>query len=120
MRLTPKQVVFVLLTWSVILIAAELAWRTYLYSIGRGFFDDPHKFTSPFFTAYEEPPPFKWSHTAWYRNGQVEFAKADNEIRIICFGGSTTVNWRAGVSYPELIEQRLAERFPRYVIRVLN
>jgi lysophospholipase L1-like esterase len=111
---------FIVLIWSVILLAAETAWRTYLYSIGRGFFDDPHKFTSPFFTIYEEPPPFKWRTTAWYRNGRVEFAKAPNEIRIICFGGSTTVNWRAGLSYPELIERRLAERHPRYLIRVLN
>jgi lysophospholipase L1-like esterase len=113
-------VVFVLLIWAVVLVASELAWRTYLCATGRGFFDDPNKFTSPFFTTYEEPPPLKWGTTAWYRNGQVSFAKQPKEIRIICFGGSTTVNFRAGISYPELIERRLAAKFPAHVIHVLN
>jgi lysophospholipase L1-like esterase len=118
--MTLRKVFFVILIWSVMLIAAEFAWRTYLYSTGHGFFDDPNKFTSPFFTAYDEPPPVKWGTTAWYRNGEVQFTKSRNEIRIICFGGSTTVNFRAGVSYPELIERRLAGKYPDYAIRVLN
>jgi len=115
-----KTVLFLLIIWTVVLVAAEFAWRTYLLATGHGFFDDPKKFTSPFFTTYEEPPPFKWGTKAWYRNGEVPFAKQPNEVRIICFGGSTTVNARAGISYPEMIERRLAEKFPGHLIRVLN
>ena len=111
---------FTMVIWSVALITAELSWRTYLYLTGHGFFDDPKKFTSSFFTTYEEPPPFKWGTTAWYRNGHVSFTKASNEIRIICFGGSTTVNARAGISYPDLLERRLAQSHPHHIIRVLN
>jgi hypothetical protein len=111
---------FLLVIWVIVIILLELGWRTYLYTIGKGFFDNPKEFTSPWFTTYEEPQPYKWKHEAWYRNGKVSFEKAPNEVRIICFGGSTTVNARAGISYPELLEKRLGERYKGYTIRVLN
>jgi hypothetical protein len=83
---------------------AELRWRTYLFFTGRGFFDDPKEFTSPFFTTYEEPRPFVFGSKYYFRNGMVTGHKAPNEIRIICFGGSTTANARAGISFAEILE----------------
>jgi len=101
-------------------VLAELGWRSLLYFKGRGFFDDPREFTSPFFTGFDEPMPFIDGFLLRYRNGSVPREKPADEIRVICFGGSTTVNDRAGISYPELLERRLAAQFPGFRIRVLN
>ena len=90
-----------------LLVIAEGAWRVYLYRTGRGFFDDPHEFISPFFTTFDEPMPVITRQAFYYRNGSVSRDKPADEIRVICFGGSTTVNFRAGGSYPERIEARL-------------
>ena len=90
-----------------LLVIAEGAWRVYLYRTGRGFFDDPHEFISPFFTTFDEPMPVITPQAFYYRNGSVPRDKPADEIRVICFGGSTTVNFRAGGSYPERIEARL-------------
>jgi lysophospholipase L1-like esterase len=102
------------------LLLAELGWRTYLHATGRGFFDDPREFTSPFFTSFKEPMPYFDRGRLVYHNGWVPQEKAAHEIRVICFGGSTTVNWRAGVSYPELLEARLAGKANGFQVRVLN
>jgi len=104
----------------VTLVGLELAWRVHLYQNGKGFFDDPREFSSPFFTIYEEPPPYIFSAGFWYRNGTVSRQKPANEIRIICFGGSTTVNYRAGISYTDILERRFVAEEPGYAIRVLN
>jgi lysophospholipase L1-like esterase len=115
-----KSVAYLLIIFILVFLILELAWRTYLYTAGRGFFDNPKEFTSPFFTTYEEPAPFKWQSTAWYRNGEVSIPKPDNEIRIICFGGSTTVNWRAGISYPQILDMKFSESESDYSVRVFN
>jgi len=115
-----KSIAYLLIIFFIAFIALEMAWRAFLYSTGRGFFDDPNEFTSPFFTTYEEPPPTKWESTAWYRNAEVPVAKPENEIRIICFGGSTTVNQRAGVSYSALLDEMFSESTTGPTVRVLN
>jgi lysophospholipase L1-like esterase len=46
--------------------------------------------------------------------------KQPGEIRVICFGGSTTVNRREGISYAQLLEPRLAAHAPGHLVRVLN
>jgi lysophospholipase L1-like esterase len=46
--------------------------------------------------------------------------KAPGEIRVICFGGSTTVDWRAGISYPQILEERLKDTAQGRSVRVLN
>jgi lysophospholipase L1-like esterase len=102
------------------LLAAELGWRTYLYFSGHGFFDDPREFISPFFTGFEEPVPYFDGGQLVYRNATVPRDKGESEIRVICFGGSTTVGRRAGVSYPELLDERFAESIDGYRVRVLN
>lgn len=107
-------------TLAATLAVAELGWRFHLWTAGRGFFDDPHDFPSPFFTIYDHPWPVSHGGTFWFRNGQVSRDKPAGEIRVISFGGSTTVNYRAGVSYPELIEARLAQRGTGSTVRCLN
>jgi len=101
-------------------VLAELAWRVHLQRTGHGFWDDPREFISPFFTTYEEPPPFRTPAGFEYRNETVPFTKEPGEIRVICFGGSTTVCRSAGISYAQLIEPHLAERVPGRRLRVLN
>jgi lysophospholipase L1-like esterase len=104
----------------VALALAELGWRLHLRATGRGFFDDPNEFISPFFTSFDEPEPVFREAQLRYRDGILDRGKAPNEIRVICFGGSTTVNDRAGISYPALLEARFAEEAPGYRVRVVN
>jgi hypothetical protein len=115
-----KTIIYLLVIWSALFLAAELGWRTYLYAIGKGFYDDPKEFTSPFFTTYEEPQPYKSGHTAWYHAREVPLDKPPNEIRIICFGGSTTANWSLGISYTDILERKFEGRYKGYTVRVLN
>ena len=115
-----KKLAFTMVAAALLCATAEVGWRTYLYSTGRGFFDDPRKFTSPFFTTYEEPMPQQVGETYYYRNGHVTKAKREGEVRVLCLGGSTTVNMRAGVSYPELLERRFAAERNDDLVRVLN
>ena len=115
-----KKLAFTMIAAALLCATAEVGWRAYLYSTGRGFFDDPRKFTSPFFTTYEEPMPQHVGETYYYRNGHVTEAKREGEVRVLCLGGSTTVNMRAGVSYPELLERRFAEHRKDDLVRVLN
>lgn len=115
-----KKITFTFVALAILAVVAELGWRTYLGATGRGFFDDPREFTSPFFTTYEEPLPRLDGDRLIYRNGAVARSKPDDEIRVLCLGGSTTVNTRAGISYPELLEQRFAERRGNGAVRVLN
>ena len=120
-RYDPARIVaYLAIIFSLTFLGLELAWRTYLFTTERGFFDDPNEFTSPFFTTYEEPAQIKWQSTAWYRNAEVPVTKPDNEIRVICFGGSTTVNWRAGISYPQILDQKFSDLESDYLVRVLN
>jgi lysophospholipase L1-like esterase len=115
-----KLAILSLMAVSVALLAAELGWRTYLHFGGHGFFDDPREFISPFFTSFEEPVPYFDGDQLVYRNTTVQREKGEAEIRVICFGGSTTVGRRAGVSYPELLDARFAEPIDGYRVRVLN
>jgi lysophospholipase L1-like esterase len=103
-----------------VLLLLEVGWRTYLWSAGQGFLDDPNEFVSPFFTTYEQPPPIKSGSDAWYRDDRVPITKPDREIRIVCFGGSTTLNKRAGVSYPQLLDESFSDLAGAYSVRVLN
>ena len=120
MASTLKNVALLLAATAISCAAAELGWRVHLSRTGRGFFDDPREFTSPFFTTYDEPRPILVGRDLLYRNGSVAREKGPKEIRVICLGGSTTVNFRAGISYPELLEERLAARRSDYTVRVLN
>jgi len=115
-----KSAAYLVIIFILVFLILELTWRTYLYTTGRGFFDDPNEFTSPFFTSYQEPAPLKWESTAWYRNVEVSIPKPDSEIRVICFGGSTTVNWRAGISYPQILDTKFSETDRNFSVRVFN
>ena len=109
-----------LATLAALLIALEVGWRAWLSHQGLGFWDDPREFTSPFFTTYEEPRPLIGREGFWFHNGFVPREKPPGEIRVVCLGGSTTVNRREGVSYAQLLEPRLAAHAPGHAVRVLN
>jgi lysophospholipase L1-like esterase len=120
MREAVKNVAVLLGSTLAFLVVGEIGWRTHLYRSGRGFFDDPHEFTSPFFTTYAEPVPYVTHDRLYYLNEHVPRTKPSREVRVVCMGGSTTVNFRAGFSYPELLEKRLSDGSPGYGVRVLN
>lgn len=103
-----------------LLVLAEVGWRLHLQRQGHGFLDDPREFTSPFFTTYEEPRPLADAGGFEYHGGRVARDKPPDELRVICFGGSTTLNRRAGVSWARLLEPRLAAAAPGRTVRVLN
>jgi lysophospholipase L1-like esterase len=90
------------------LVIAELAWRVALYRAGQGFFDDPRDFVSPFFTTYDQPRPFLEGEDFEFTGGTVKRVKPADEIRVLCLGGSTTLNFRAGISYTDVLEARFA------------
>ncbi|HVS09863.1 MAG TPA: GDSL-type esterase/lipase family protein [Planctomycetota bacterium] len=115
-----RRVLIALAALAFALVALELGWRVWLQRTGRGFFDDPSEFTSPFFTTYEEPRPLLAAGGFQFHNGWVAREKAPGEIRVICFGGSTTVDWRAGISYPQILEERLKDTAEGRSVRVLN
>ena len=73
---------------------------------------------SPFFTTYQQPPPFVHRDSFEFLNGSVTRVKPPDEIRVVCLGGSTTVNFRAGISYPDVLEKRFADE--GRPVRVLN
>lgn len=105
---------------ALLLVLAEVAWRFHLQGKGLGWRDDPREFTSPFFTTYEEPRPFSDQDGFEFHNGWISRTKSPDELRVICFGGSTTVNRREGTSYAQLLEQRLSKAALGRTVRVLN
>jgi lysophospholipase L1-like esterase len=105
----------------VTLLLAELGWRVVLWRTGHGFFDDPADFTSPFFTTYEQPLPIVKPDAFQFLGGSVAREKPADEIRVLCLGGSTTVNFRAGISYTDVLERRFAgSPDAGWRVRVLN
>jgi len=86
-----------------------VAWRVVLWRGGHGFFDDPKDFISPFFTTYQQPRPIVHRDSYEFLNGSVARQRPSDEIRVLCLGGSTTVNFRAGISYTDVLEKRFAE-----------
>lgn len=101
----------------------EVAARTYSWSIGRGFWSRPNAFESAFFTTYDWPAPLIRGEYGTFRDGvTVPRAKPQGELRVICIGGSTTVNDDnpEGVVQTRLLEERLRTRIPSHDVRVLN
>lgn len=100
----------------------EVSARLWSLSQGKGFWQRPHSFESPFFTTYDWPPPIFEGENAIFRRGvSVPVSKPRGEIRVVCLGGSTTVNARNpdGVSYADLLEDRLRAH-DSLPVRVLN
>lgn len=123
-KVTRKQA-FLLVTTSLLLcfFALELAARCYSYWIGKGFWSRPHAFESPFFVTYDSPVPYFEGDSAVFRHGvQIPLVKQRDELRVVCLGGSTTVNTRAlpEENYTRLAEAALAPTFPGRRVRVLE
>ncbi|MBI3769537.1 MAG: hypothetical protein HY271_13760 [Deltaproteobacteria bacterium] len=105
------------------LILLEIGVRIYAYSIGRGFFDNPQSFLSPFFTTDEIPAPYADGNDRVFKEGErVTVEKRPGEVRVVCFGGSTTLPAHdpEAYSYPHGLRDLLAERFPNATVTVLN
>lgn len=101
----------------------EVAARSYSWSIGRGFWSRPNAFESAFFTTYDWPAPSIRGGYGTFRNGvTVPRDKPLGELRVICVGGSTTVNDDnpEGIVQTQLLDERLRNRIPSYEVRVLN
>jgi lysophospholipase L1-like esterase len=76
---------------------------------------------SPFFTTYEQPLPIVTPESFEFLGGSVARRKPPDEIRVLCLGGSTTVNFRAGISYTDVLEERFAASAPDgWRVRFLN
>jgi hypothetical protein len=82
MREAVKKVALLLGSTLAVLLVCELGWRAHLYRSGRGFFDDPCEFTSPFFTTYAEPVPYVANDLLYYLNEHVPRSKPSREMRV--------------------------------------
>lgn len=118
-----QKVLLVAVSLLVCLAGLELAARSYSWWLGKGFWSRPHSFESPFFVTYDGPVPYFAGDTAVFRHGvSIPIAKRDGELRVICLGGSTTVNVaaRPEENYTRLAEERLRRDFPGRPIVVLE
>ncbi|MEM8997271.1 MAG: GDSL-type esterase/lipase family protein [Acidobacteriota bacterium] len=107
---------------SLVFVILELAARTYSWHLGKGFWARPHAFESAFFTTYDWPPPLIDGDLGTFRAGQtVSMTKPPGELRVICLGGSTTVNARnrGGLTYSLELQAALRDRLGDGVV-VLN
>jgi lysophospholipase L1-like esterase len=107
----------------VCLLGLELAARSYSWWLGKGFWSRPHSFESPFFVTYDGPMPYFDGDMAVFRHGvSIPVHKPEGELRVVCLGGSTTVNVaaRPEENYPRLAETRLRQKFPGRPIVVLE
>lgn len=101
----------------------ELGVRTYAWAIGRGFWENPHEFISPFFTTDGWPAPWRDAGTLVFKEGErLTVPKPPRQLRVVCLGGSTTLpsTDAEGVSYPRALERLLRDRFPGRDIVVAN
>lgn len=101
----------------------ELAARTYSWQLGKGFFQRPNAFISPFFATYDWPPPYFDGDDAVFRLGErLPISKGPGELRVICVGGSTTVNSEnaENVRYTRELQKLLQPRLPEHKLHVLN
>ena len=110
---------------SLVLLAlvGELAARSFSWWIGKGFWQRPNSFTSAFFVTYDWPPPLIEGDRAVFRDGlEVSIRKGPGILRVLCLGGSTTVNARnrEGLTYSSLLQSALVRRWPGQQIEVLN
>lgn len=96
-----------------LVLVLELAARAYSWHLGKGFWSRPHSFESAFFVTYDWPPPIIDGGRGTFRTGQVvPMAKPDGELRVVCLGGSTTVNARnvEGLTYSRELQSALRQR----------
>ncbi|MEM6793077.1 MAG: GDSL-type esterase/lipase family protein [Acidobacteriota bacterium] len=104
-------------------LVVELAARAVSFSMGKGFWSRPHSFESAFFVTYDWPPPLIEGERGTFRDGQtLAMRKAPGELRVICLGGSTTVNARnaEGLTYSGVLQETLAPRFEDHSLQILN
>lgn len=101
----------------------ELGARTYSWHLGKGFWSRPHAFDSPFFVTYDPPMPYFEGAEAVFRHGvHLAIRKPAGELRVICLGGSTTVNVAVAPeeNYTALAEAALRKELPGRPLRVLE
>jgi len=101
-------------------IVLEVGTRIILALNGRGFFRD-RRFRSPWFTVYDAPAPLENGDFLYFKRGQktTRITPADT-IRIICLGGSTTVNAANKNHYPQVLQDKLNNIYKHVKFEVLN
>ncbi len=111
-----------------VLFVLEIAARSYVHFFveGKHFFRE-NRFVSPWFTAYDTPSPEIVNGDSGlfrHRSQLYPMIKADNTIRLIAVGGSTTLNDRpfqkTGIDYSIALESRLNANTSGPDFEVLN
>jgi lysophospholipase L1-like esterase len=103
-----------------IFIIAEILTRLFLFYNGSGFFREK-RFISPWFTAYDSPSPAEKDGFLYFKRGEKTTRNpAENTIRIICLGGSTTVNKWTKSHYPGVLQDKLNRSYRNVKFEVLN
>ncbi len=120
-----KLVAINILVFVLLFLLAELGFRTVCFVIGRGFTKE-NRFISPWFTAYDYPPPkFDAQGNAYFRHRDRPVTKDKGDLyRVIAVGGSTTANIRpflaGGVDYAIALERLLNAGADNGPYEVLN
>jgi len=110
----------IVIIFVVIFIIIELLVRIVLFCQGMGFFRKP-RFISPWFTVYDQPPPLEKNGILTFQKGQKTTVKVlADTIRIICLGGSTTVNAATKNHYPAVLQEMLNRHYKNVKFEVLN
>jgi len=110
-----------------LLLLLEFGARLFHVVFQDGEFFREHRFTSPWITSYEYPPPLVTENgEAFFRNSKTPTTetKPTGTTRIIAVGGSTTVNDTVyksdGIHYPMLLESHLNSFGEDQSFEVLN
>ncbi|MFH1508143.1 MAG: SGNH/GDSL hydrolase family protein [Candidatus Omnitrophota bacterium] len=104
----------------VIFMILELLTRILLSVKGMGFFREK-RFISPWFTVYDSPAPYEDKGLLFFKRGQkTTVEKPLNTIRIICLGGSTTIDAATKNHYPGVLQDMLNSRYKNVRFEVLN
>lgn len=119
-----RNTLLVLGSIAVFFLIAELSLRLYDMAIGRSFFHElkiqPYRVFGPDLYTFEHGDLEIRS-----RHGQLfPLKKADNTLRIVTFGGSTTENdgsyTKYGIDYPMMLQANLEDQFPNLVFETIN
>ncbi len=80
----------------------------------------PHSYRRNWYTAQFKESEF-WTNSLGFRNEEIILPKPDGVIRIVCIGGSTTVEGPHNkLTYPKVLEDLLRSHFNTSRIEVVN
>ena len=114
-----KKIIFYLFFLVVIM---ELSARLVSYFSEHGFSTSNYRFISPFFTGTSTPIPVFTDSSGIFANSQEISLVRDDDLRIMCLGGSTTENQTnsSKLRYSDVLNDTLNILFPNKIISVIN